>query len=100
MKSSNAGESTTAAVEVVQVSKHGLWLYVQGEEFFLPFERYPWFERAPLRSVFNVELLHGFHLRWEDLDVDLEVESLRHPEKYPLRFDPIEGKQIKPDSRT
>ncbi len=88
MKSSNAGESTTAAVDVVQISKHALWLNVDGEEFFMPFERYPWFERATLGEVFNVELLHGFHLRWLDLDVDLELDALRHPEKYPLRFDP------------
>jgi len=90
MKSSNAGESTTA-VEVVNVSNHGMWLNVEGEEFFMPFERYPWFEPAPLSSVFNVQLLHGFHLRWPDLDVDLEVDALRNPEKYPLRFDPMQS---------
>jgi predicted RNase H-like HicB family nuclease len=89
MKSSNAGNSTTATVEVVSVSKHGLWLHVEGEEFFLPFEKYPWFGGAPLLSVFRVELLHGFHLRWPNLDVDLEIDALRHPERYPLRFDPV-----------
>ena len=90
MKSSNVGSSTTAAVEVVHISKHGLWITVGGEEFFLPFDLYPWFQRAALRSVFNVQLLHGFHLRWPDLDVDLELDALRHPENYPLRFDPVQ----------
>jgi hypothetical protein len=46
------------------------------------------FENAPARTLFNVELWHDFHLRWPDLDIDLEVDALRHPEKYPLRFDP------------
>ncbi len=91
MKSSNAGNSTTA-VEVAHISKHGFWLNVQGEEFFLGFKEYPWFEPAPVRSIVNVELLHGFHLRWPDLDVDLELDCLRHPENYPLRFDPMEKK--------
>ena len=86
---------TTPAVEVVQVSKPGFWINVEGEEFFLPFEQYPWFERASLRAVFNVHLLHGFHLRWPDLDVDLELDALQHPEKYPLRFDPKPEADVK-----
>lgn len=90
MKLSNAGNSTTApTVEVVHVSKHGLWINIDAEELFLSFREYPWFETAPLRSVFSVEMLHGFHLRWPDLDVDLELDCLRHPENYPLQFDPI-----------
>ena len=88
MKSSNAGERITAPAEVVHVSKRGLWLAVHEEEFFLAFQEYPWFEKAPVRSIFHVELLHGVHLRWPELDVDLELDSLRHPDKYPLRFDP------------
>ncbi|PYS36794.1 MAG: DUF2442 domain-containing protein [Acidobacteria bacterium] len=88
MKSSNAGNSTTAtSVEVVHVSKHGFWLNVDDEELFLSFLEYPWFKTAPVALIFNVEILHGFHLRWPDLDVDLELDSLRHPENYPLRFD-------------
>jgi hypothetical protein len=94
MKSSNVGNNSTATnVEVVHVSKHGFWVSVDDEELFLSFKTYPWFETATLASVFNVELLHGFHLRWPDLDVDLELDSLRHPENYPLQFDAI------PDSR-
>ena len=89
MKSSNVGSSTTPTrVEVVHVSKHGFWVSVDDEELFLSFEQYPWFETATVASGFNVELMHGFHLRWPDLDVDLELDSLRHPENYPLRFDP------------
>jgi len=30
-------------------------------------------------------LLHGFHLYWPDLDVDLEIDNLENPEKYPLK---------------
>ena len=90
MRSSNAGDSTTAEVEVLSVSRHGFWIHVAGEEFFLPFAEYPWFENAPARAIFAVELLHGFHLRWPELDIDLELDCLRHPERYPLQFGPIE----------
>jgi hypothetical protein len=36
--------------------------------------------------VHNVRFLHGRHLHWPDLDVDLEVDALEHPERYPLAY--------------
>ena len=44
----------------------------------------PWFRRAALEQVFRVELLHGEHLYWPDLDVDLDLDRIEHPERYPL----------------
>ncbi len=35
-------------------------------------------------SILNVELTHPQHLYWPDLDVDLSVESIEHPERFPL----------------
>jgi hypothetical protein len=32
----------------------------------------------------NVTRVRVGHLRWPDLDVDLSVESIEHPERYPL----------------
>jgi hypothetical protein len=89
MKSSARGKSTSAAkrpaVEVLNVSPHGIWLSVAGEEHFLSHADFPWFRTARLEQIFKVELHHGAHLRWPDLDVDLHVDSLRHPERFPLR---------------
>ncbi|WP_420886735.1 DUF2442 domain-containing protein [Candidatus Kuenenia stuttgartensis] len=28
------------------------------------------------------------HLHWPDLDIDLEIDSLENPEKYPLVYKP------------
>lgn len=39
---------------------------------------------APIRSVLNVQMSGPEAIEWPDLDVDLEIESLRHPERYPL----------------
>ena len=74
----------TSAVEVANVSPHGFWLLVSDEELFLPFEQFPWFKEAPIGKVFQVELLSKSHLYWPELDVDLAVESIRHPEQFPL----------------
>ena len=51
---------------------------------FLPFSEFPWFQDVPLRKILNVVLPSANHLYWPDLDVDLAVESIRHPEKFPL----------------
>jgi hypothetical protein len=83
MKSSAPGKSTSRA-EVQDITRHGIWLYVKGREFFLPFEEYPWFRDAKISAVHNVHLLHQFHLHWPDIDVDLDLASLEHPERFPL----------------
>ncbi|MCG8467585.1 MAG: hypothetical protein MJB57_05155 [Gemmatimonadetes bacterium] len=33
----------------------------------------------------DVERPRPDHLRWPRLDIDLTVESIEHPERYPLR---------------
>jgi hypothetical protein len=85
MKSSALGKNTSP-VEVQEISHHGIWIYVKDWEYFLPYKDYPWFKEAKISEVCNVQLLHGMHLHWPDLDVDLELESLQHPEKYPLIY--------------
>jgi len=85
MKSEGPGKSISE-VEVLNISAHGLWLYVNGKEYFLPYTQYPWFRDARVNAVLNVQLLHKNHLYWPDLDVDLDIDSLEHPEDYPLVF--------------
>lgn len=83
MKSARRGTSTSK-VEVTNVSSHGFWILLGRKELFLPFEHFPWFRRASMGEVFNVDLPSDGHLYWPDLDVDLAVESIEHPERFPL----------------
>ena len=83
MKSETLGKSTSEA-EVTQISKHGIWLLLQEKEHFLSFENFPWFKTAPVSAIQNVELLNEQHLYWPDLDLDLAVESIEHPDRFPL----------------
>jgi len=76
----------TSIVEVANIDNHGVWLYVKGAEYFLPYEDYPWFKEAKLADILDVQLLHESHLHWPALDVDLSVEMLRDPEGYPLVY--------------
>ena len=83
MKSEIIGGDTSRA-EVLNVSPHGFWLLVAGREHFLDFDLFPWFRKATLEQLFEVEVHHREHLHWPQLDVDLDVDRIEHPERYPL----------------
>lgn len=83
MKSKKLGRNISEA-EVTNISKHGFWMLINGKEYFLNFKDFPWFREATVSQITNVELLHSYHLYWADLDVDLELESIRDPKQYPL----------------
>ncbi|MBM3319051.1 MAG: DUF2442 domain-containing protein [Candidatus Eisenbacteria bacterium] len=83
MRSAQRGKRTSA-VEIGNISKHGFWLLVGDREMFLPFTKFPWFREVPIGKLLNVVLLHPQHLYWPDLDIDLAVQSIEQPEKYPL----------------
>jgi hypothetical protein len=74
----------TSDVEVSNVSEHGFWLLLETEELFLSFADFPWFKDAPIAKLANVERPQPHHLYWPDLDLDLSVDSIRDPQKFPL----------------
>ncbi|HUF73226.1 MAG TPA: DUF2442 domain-containing protein [Gammaproteobacteria bacterium] len=82
MKSAPLGNGTS--VEVTNISKHGFWLLLGERELFVAFAEFPWFRGASVADLCNVEWPHAHHLYWPSLDVDLAVESIERPEKYPL----------------
>ena len=83
MRSGQRGRSTSD-VEVTNVSQHGFWIFLGDREVYASFKDFPWFEDASIREISAVELLSPRHLYWPELDVDLAVDSLDHPERYPL----------------
>ena len=83
MKSAPRG-SDTSAVEVSGISPHGIWLLLGDQELFLPFKKFPWFRQASIANVLHVERPQANHLYWPKLDIDLAVESVMHPDRFPL----------------
>jgi hypothetical protein len=77
--------TTTFSVEVTNVSGNCVWLLTDDEELALPYSEFPWFKAATIQQVINVLRPTADHLYWPDLDIDLSVESIRHPEKFPLK---------------
>jgi hypothetical protein len=85
MKLKSPGKNTSN-IEVTQISPNGIWILVKDTEYFLSYQDFPWFENGTVTQVHNVRLMHGFHLRWPDLDVDLHLDSLKDLEKYSLIY--------------
>lgn len=74
----------TSRIEVTDISPHGIWVLAEGEEIFLPYDSFPWFKKGSVEAILNVEMQSPGHYYWPDLDVDLGIDSMRHPERYPL----------------
>lgn len=83
MKSLKRGKSISKP-EITNVTQHGFWIYLNGKEYFLAFDKFPWFKRARINELSNIQLWYGSHLYWPDLDVDLSVEIIEHPNRYRL----------------
>ena len=83
MKSALRGKATST-VEVSHISSDGLWLRVDDRALFMPFKQFPWFQDATIRQLTSVERPSPHHLRWPELDIDLALASIEHPEQFPL----------------
>jgi hypothetical protein len=98
MKSKMLGRDTLE-IEVTNISQHGFWLLLADEELFIPFREFPWFKEASINKLLNVTALQSHHLYWPDLDVDLELDSIRHPEKYPLIYKTVDHVIIRKEKK-
>jgi hypothetical protein len=71
---------------VANISALGFLLFLGDRELFVPFSEFPWFGDAPVSKILNVQRPQKDHLFWPDLDVDLSVESIEHPDRFPLSY--------------
>ena len=84
MQTTSNINSQSTSVGVLMINAQGIMISVDGNDYFLSYNRVPWMEDASIRSVLNVKKEGRSGITWPDLDVELEIESLRHPERYPL----------------
>jgi len=75
----------TSEIEVSLATNQGFWLLLGNEELFVPYSEFPWFKKARIEEIVNIQWPSPDHLYWPLLDVDLSVESIRNPGKFPLR---------------
>ena len=66
------------------INNQGVMISVEGNDYFLSYNRVPWLMDATVRNILNIKMSGKNAIEWPDLDIDLEIDSLKHPERYPL----------------
>ncbi len=84
MKNGSENNTSNTSVSVLMINGQGIMITVGGQDFFLSYNRIPWMREASIKDVLNVQMCGDEAIEWPALDVDLEIESLRYPERYPL----------------
>ena len=84
MSSLQPGEGISQ-IAVTDISPDGIWVLASGQEYFLPFENFPWFKNGTIDQILNVVEEHPGSYHWPDLDVDLGLDTIKNPELYPLK---------------
>jgi hypothetical protein len=74
----------STSVSVLMINGQGIMISVCGQDYFLSYNRIPWMREASINDVLNVQMCGNEAIEWPSLNVDLEIDSLRHPERYPL----------------
>ena len=85
MKSSKPGINTLTS-SVTSISKFGFWVLTEDKEYFISFNDYPAFKKTAVDQIFNLKFLSPNQLHWPDIDVDIELDALEKPERFPLLY--------------
>jgi hypothetical protein len=83
MKSSRSGTSTFS-VRVGGITARGFWLLIDAQKVFVSYREFPWFREFTPNELARVCRPFPNHIRWPDFDIDLLLDSIRHPARYPL----------------
>lgn len=75
----------TSAAEIIHIFSHGIWLLAGDKELFISYDEFPWFKEQPVKAIIHVEEPSPGHYYWPDIDVDLTMELIEHPERFPLK---------------
>ena len=84
METNLNASSQNTSVSVLMINAQGIMLSVLGNDYFISYNGMPWLKDARISDVLNVQMSGRSAIEWKNLDIDLEIESLKHPERYPL----------------
>ena len=84
MQTTLKNNTSSTSADVLMINNRGIMISVQGQDYFLSYNRVPWMRDATINEVLDVQMSGKNAIEWPKLDVDLEIDSLKHPERYPL----------------
>jgi hypothetical protein len=77
--------TTSSDIEVTNISSHGVWILAGTKELFMSYEDFPWFRDVPIGKILHVEEPSPGHFYWPELDVDVGIDTIEHPDRFPLK---------------
>ena len=84
MQTTLKSNTSSTSADVLMINDKGVMISVMGQDYFLSYNRVPWMRDATINEVLDVRMIGQNAIEWPKLEIDLEVDSLRHPERYPL----------------
>lgn len=76
--------SQDTSASVLMINDKGQMISVQGQDYFISYNRIPWMRNASIADALNVQMCGRNAIEWPSLDVELETDSMKRPERYPL----------------
>lgn len=73
----------------INATAEGINIMVNGKQYFLKYTDFPWFEYC---NAFELRSMTAdrWGVYWNDLDIDLSIESIENPHEYPHAI-PVEN---------
>jgi hypothetical protein len=72
-------------IQVTNIEQDGFWLLTPEGEYYVAFADYPDFFQARVAQIHHFRgTMEGCH--WPELDIDIELDALKHPERFPQKF--------------
>jgi hypothetical protein len=75
-----------SAGNITSINDLGFWILIDDKEYFVPFSHYPSFKDASINQILKFSFLPPSQLRWDELDMDIELQALMLPEFFPLSY--------------
>ncbi len=76
-------------VKVTGVGNKGVSLDIHGKEYHMSYKDFPWLGSLTAQELGNIYIRYEDEIYFPDLDIELGLEILENPKKYPLLMDPI-----------
>jgi hypothetical protein len=82
----NSSKNSTGSwpVSIGASTARGFWLVLGAGKAFVSFKAFPWFRAFTPSELANVRRPWADHIRWPAFDIDLHLDAIVHPERYPL----------------
>ena len=71
---------------VTNITSLGFYILIENKEYFIFFNDYPEFRNANIDDIFKMKVLYPNQLRWDKLDIDIEIDALQNPDKFNLKY--------------